>query len=523
MSGGNSMKKEEIIICQLKNCLACQNMKKALSYLEAFQEISNQGLINYGLRKYQNDFSKIASATSYKILLECIQNFWCSFKLTDRSRGMAIWELLKKIEQNCLQEEPDFSKLKNQKRELRSYCFTQEEFGVVKHLCETFHLWTDLSFTDQCVKIFSLYSDYAKNKFCDKPQMCPYENDRIASDCITVRKCPYENDSIGNFCPEMQKRPCEKERLGKLCLICFFYIADSLSRLIEKNPPKDFSSKKYFKTILQTMEERCNKRKCDEEEYNVANTFSSSKQSNLSAAKCKEVLEQFRQLNLKNFNDPAKINCENKTFCQLIEGLKPNKEEKAFWMRVTQLEPEMQEIMKQFLKKAPKSSGKMLSLIMDAQQLTDNDVASFLNGIDGVTRGASHIQKWRTSEEWTTVSDEIQLLSRALLVSEDVIKYGNGIRYGSWTSINQTICDQRLYEQTSEPYKKREWKKTFYETVNYIIQQDKEKYEKIIKEELLLEAEEVNLFENREWRYISYILHKEEAQNLLEILEAVGK
>lgn len=106
----------------------------------------------------------------------------------------------------------------------------------------------------------------------------------------------------------------------------------------------------------------------------------------------------------------------------------------AIYNKINHLKKEYKNIIYQYLLKAPKNISFTLRKVKEIQNLSYNEIGIlFYKEKKDNTRSAQYLIN-NNDREYT--NDEIKMLSKIFLVSEDVIKYGVGKIYGKWEDIS---------------------------------------------------------------------------------------
>lgn len=187
--------------------------------------------------------------------------------------------------------------------------------------------------------------------------------------------------------------------------------------------------------------------------------------------------------------------------------------------RVNDLNMEHKEIIREYIKNAPKKFGNNLKLIMERQGMTEQDIAMLI----GVT--PSVIQSLEKCEATERSKEDIIRLCRALLVSEDVLYNGAGKIYGNWKMLLDKEGIKALQEADKD-MNARDKKVSAMEMKNFargkikeLIERDDSEFYQMIKDspELFCE-EDINIYPDEKDGFKN-LLHKEEVY----VVEGFGK
>lgn len=185
-----------------------------------------------------------------------------------------------------------------------------------------------------------------------------------------------------------------------------------------------------------------------------------------------------------------------------------NDTKNAFYDRVDKLSNKSQEIIKEYIKYAPKKFGYNLQAIMKHQNMTENDL-KVLTGIE-----ISAIQALTKADVPQRNPNDIQNLCRALLVSKEVLYNGIGKIYGNWKLLLDKDGIQTVASLIDS--KNKTTTKEFVRTnIRDIISLPKDEFIKLIHSTPDLFCESDFIIENA----FTNLLNKKEAYILLEVLE----
>lgn len=224
--------------------------------------------------------------------------------------------------------------------------------------------------------------------------------------------------------------------------------------------------------------------------------------------------------------------CANE-FMRLIEKIPAQidlSESEKFAVRVEQLKTDAKEIMVEYLKNANKKFGMNLKIIMEQKNIKEQ----FLSRITEIPISSiQHLQK----DETTAPTKEILFkLSRALLVSEDVLCKGIGKEYGDWKALTDEDSLQSIQEEKG--WQRRKTINTIYDKIREVNSFDEplffEMMKMIFTDEFPKDIEIAKMvcggggeeimkstMEERAWNAFRYecLACQEDADTLLEILE----
>lgn len=233
------------------------------------------------------------------------------------------------------------------------------------------------------------------------------------------------------------------------------------------------------------------------------------------------------------YYEPKTLQCKCAgEFMRLVEARSLQSqisESEKFAERMERLKPMAKEIMVEYLKNANKKFGVNLRLIMEQKDIKEQ----FLSQITGMK--ISSIQHLQKNETVAPSKDIVNKLSRALLVSEDVLYKGIGKEYGNWKALTDEESLQSIQEQ--EGLQRRETINMVYAGIREINSFDEplflETLKKIFTDEFPKDieiaemicdgGEEImeNTIKERAWNAFRYecLAYQKDANTLLEILE----
>lgn len=235
-------------------------------------------------------------------------------------------------------------------------------------------------------------------------------------------------------------------------------------------------------------------------------------------------------------NGQKYINCKADYFYAISKDLKSYN--CLDYNRIKNIKSEYQTIIYQYLTKAPKNFGAILSFIMDYEGITEQDIVN-LWGIP-----VSKIQQYKNNESNPLTKDKLKELGRILLVSEDFLICGAGVNYGNWGIVLNHLRESNeelMSEETKEFIKLLNdsghynyaktitaLRKAVQEDIKNLIQLSEDDFNKIITDNPdFFYNDEICVFTNIEDGELYYdyqamydnLLHPEEFDVLLSILE----
>ena len=219
--------------------------------------------------------------------------------------------------------------------------------------------------------------------------------------------------------------------------------------------------------------------------------------------------------------------CAGSVFFQIVEenaeGIKA--ESDAFYSRVDRLGRMPQKIMYAYMQNAPKYFGCSLNRVMLDQNMTETDVVNVIGSPDETGIRASTVQALgKTAFPQRHEEGRISLISRALLVSEDVLYKGAGKRYGNWMEWldmdgwEMEKCEREKIKKFFGKKGKKELEKAIGKNLGRYVHMDDDSFRKFMEENPeSFHEEEYYLYEDYEC--FAFLLNKPEAYALLEALE----
>lgn len=333
---------------------------------------------------------------------------------------------------------------------------------------------------------------------------------------------------------------------GNTCFVCLQKIIRACKNLymIENADLEEecYEDSGHLKVILKEMYKINKQRRVQtlvsEEDFEKAlqhmNTRN-KKHEDISQEDRKKDVELYRSV----FNDfchfePRTLHCGCASeFMRLVEKLPAQidlSESEKFAVRVEQLKADSKEIMVEYLKNANKKFGMNLQIIMQQKNMKEQ----FLSQITEIPISSiQHLQK----DETTAPTKEILFkLSRALLVSEDVLCKGIGKEYGDWKALTDEDSLQSIQEEKG--WQRRKTINTIYDKIREVNSFDEPLFFEMLKMIFTDEfpkdieiakmvcgsgGEEImkSTMEERAWNAFRYecLACQEDADTLLEILE----
>ncbi len=178
--------------------------------------------------------------------------------------------------------------------------------------------------------------------------------------------------------------------------------------------------------------------------------------------------------------------------------------------RIDKLSNKSQEIIKEYIKYAPKKFGYNLQAVMKHQNMTENDL-KVLTGIE-----ISAIQALTKADVPQRNQKDIENLCRALLVSKEVLYNGIGKIYGNWKLLLDNDGIQTI-ASLIDGRNKTSTKEFVRTNIRDIISLPEAEFIKLIHSTPDLFCESSFNIENA----FTNLLNKKEAYTLLEVLEKV--
>lgn len=239
--------------------------------------------------------------------------------------------------------------------------------------------------------------------------------------------------------------------------------------------------------------------------------------SSQTAKELKSIFKNYCKFPLSENAIQTPAQCFNTTISEIVQEsqplLKTKQESKQFIERVNHLPKQHAIIMQEYLRNALKNIGITLNSIMELQDMTDQDIAKLLDC------KANKIQALRTQKSTNESQDFINLLSRGLFVSENVIRTGYGQKFGNWNDmLKGDILKEAMEDQNKS---KSQIINQIRENIHSYIESE-ENFKKILaKFSNVFEAEEIAIFSSLE-ECFENLLQKEDAYTLLEVLEKLN-
>ena len=179
-----------------------------------------------------------------------------------------------------------------------------------------------------------------------------------------------------------------------------------------------------------------------------------------------------------------------------------------------------QTIVWDFIKYAPKRFGNILSMVMNLQEMNETDIARLLD------IKPNRVQAFQKNIEPPKDKDTILLLSRTLLVSEDVLSCGYGHRYGNWNSLFRKEEIEDFIEKGKELKLTNaiEVKNWLRRNIHKFTEMKQGEFEKFVEENSpkFFCTEEINIFKDIKSAY-EELLDKKAVYTLLDVLIRLDK
>lgn len=449
--------KDSIREQQLCTCLECRKMHALLPNIPLFLTLTNKKKTIHNQSFYWDHISVILDSEDPEIIKKQIRKINA---IQEEHAFTDIMLLVQKINENT----HNLEKLAKLKVELKAHFIDSLEMREIEKTCKILEINPELSIWKQCEKIIESYEANVTNK----------------------TSLFYEDQA-------------------SICLVCFTRFMVNLSRLFEKDDNDDYDKTNYFKVITEKMISLCG-----------LTDFNPN-----SKTKYKKLFDQYCALDSKNFFDPSIIDCKSKFFQDFINknDLKSMSNNNNFWERVNKLPDIDKDFIKSYLQKAPKKFGKTLKLLMQEQEVTLTDLVTYIYEEEERASQEKSLPKIIKNDKITNkVIEKWSFLWKALLVSENTLITGKGIRYGNW----KELYTEEVQNTISAKYKvnkKPDIKKQYLSIIHNICQKENTEFIKFIKEDLAFEEEEIDIFKGREWLYWEYLLNPTEAEIVLALLE----
>ncbi len=281
----------------------------------------------------------------------------------------------------------------------------------------------------------------------------------------------------------------------------------------EKNEEFIKNIKKYNKVVKTLKDEDSEKIKgLYINFYKIIDKYCSTPNENLEFKYCSSAYDEYKMLR----------DCQSEKFLDYISSLNSSLDYK----RIYNLKDEYIKIIENYIIKTPKIFGYNFSRIMEIQGLTENDIAKLFWDKD--TNKISKIQKLCECKEPNLQEDELKLLSRILLVSEDVLYCGTGKIYGNW----KLALEQGKNKEFQDNYQtktSRDTTEAIRDKIKEYISLEDKNFEDMIKENEFFYEENICLYEYEDKddgeMYYDFnmmyqsALHPEEIDVLISVLE----
>lgn len=196
----------------------------------------------------------------------------------------------------------------------------------------------------------------------------------------------------------------------------------------------------------------------------------------------------------------------------LRRGIK-QREKNIFFARADKLCSQSKHIIEEYIMYAPKEFGCTLGAVMQEQKMTEQNLSNF-TGIK-----ANAVQSLLQSKKPQRPQEDISLIARALLVSEDVLYCGTGKIYGNWMDFESKETVDGIIEKTGTLKNKNGAKSWIRESINNIIRKEPDEFQQLMKDnpDSFIETDYA-AYPDVEDAYYA-LLNPREAETLLDVLE----
>lgn len=263
---------------------------------------------------------------------------------------------------------------------------------------------------------------------------------------------------------------------------------------IDNDVIKKLNNKKYAEEnmghIHKTLKKVCERYSSEENPYKFENK----------AGRCE------RQIFLDIVNrDSLKAD-------SLRRGIK-QREKNIFFARADKLCSQSKHILEEYIMHAPKEFGCTLDIVMREQEIKEQNLSNF-TGIK-----ANAVQSLLQSKKPQRPQEDISLIARALLVSEDVLYCGTGKIYGNWMDFESKKTVDDIIEKTGTLKNKNEAKSWIRESINNVIRKEPDEFQQLMKDnpDSFIETDYA-AYPDIEDAYYA-LLNPREAETLLDVLE----
>lgn len=152
-------------------------------------------------------------------------------------------------------------------------------------------------------------------------------------------------------------------------------------------------------------------------------------------------------------------NCQSEMFLDYLKIIKPSKiSDNDLYNRINKLKEAYKTKLIEYLFKAPKNAGNILTYVIDYQDLTEQEIANVWNEVndtkkdDTKEKTADTIKKLKKAKTNKISDSELEVLAKILLVSKDVLECGNGKIYGSFGTALTPLRNDVYEEKQKERY-----------------------------------------------------------------------
>lgn len=297
---------------------------------------------------------------------------------------------------------------------------------------------------------------------------------------------------------------------------------DELEKCLDqdKNGKAYGKKKKNYETYRKNLSRWVNCLK-----YIEDNNESLKKAENYKVYLSSIVTTYLNEKNIPHYTIKKQGECFDKLFRPIIQNLQEKSKEYTSLQRgIDRLNKEYQGIIRDFIKKSPKMFGVNLCYVMRYKDISEQDINNFTDG----KLKASTIQSLKECKIPGISDEQMKLLCRALLVSEDVLYKGHGTSYGNWKTFLEPKTKNAIkYEWektainiTGAPIKENDNKKYIYKGIYFLISENEESFQNTLNDlqKDVFVTEQMDIYANEEKEYDAS-LSKKEISLLLEVLE----
>lgn len=212
------------------------------------------------------------------------------------------------------------------------------------------------------------------------------------------------------------------------------------------------------------------------------------------------------------------------------------KNDNLLGLRLFKLKDAYRSIVYNYLEKAPKKFNKILTKIVEHQELKSLHIAELMSVVDINNKmvkkiNSSSIKSLMKSETNKLTDREFTKLKRILLASDELLKCGSGILYGNWNDYLENHNDSKMEETFFKHYETRNYTGTRPKITNDIREfiNDDTRFNIVFNDNDLFDSEYISLYASKDSYSgdITYdleamyndLLNPEEFNTLLTVLE----